>query len=29
VLEAELWVLAREWRLKPEEFAFGVLWEAA
>jgi len=29
VLEAELWALAREWRLKPETFAFGVLWQAA
>ncbi|HEX6117455.1 MAG TPA: DsbA family protein [Solirubrobacterales bacterium] len=29
VLEAELWSLAREWRLKQEVSAFGVLWEAA
>ena len=29
VLEAELWALAREWRLKPEISPFGVLWEAA
>ncbi len=26
VLEAELWGLAKEWRLKPEIFPFGVLW---
>ena len=28
VLEAELWGLAREWRLKPETHPFGVLWSA-
>jgi putative protein-disulfide isomerase len=26
VLEAELWGLAREWRLKPEASPFGALW---
>jgi putative protein-disulfide isomerase len=29
VLEAELWALARDWRLRPEVYPFGVLWEAA
>ena len=29
VLEAELWGLAREWRLQPELSPFGVLWQAA
>jgi hypothetical protein len=29
VLEAELWALAREWRLRPELYPFGVLWATA
>jgi predicted DsbA family dithiol-disulfide isomerase len=29
VLEAELWGLAREWRLKPETYPSGTLWEPA
>jgi hypothetical protein len=29
VLEAELWALARDWRLRPEEYPFGVLWQTA
>ncbi len=29
VLEAELWALARDWRLRPEVYPFGVLWQAA
>jgi putative protein-disulfide isomerase len=29
VLLAELWALARDWRLRPEEYPFGVLWQAA
>lgn len=29
VLRAELWALAREWRVKPEPILTGVLWELA
>jgi predicted DsbA family dithiol-disulfide isomerase len=29
VLEAELWALAREWRLRPVEALTGTLWELA
>jgi predicted DsbA family dithiol-disulfide isomerase len=29
VLEAELWVLARDWKLKPSPALIGTLWEAA
>jgi putative protein-disulfide isomerase len=29
VLEAELWGMAREWRLRPEISPFGVLWGVA
>ena len=29
VLAAELWAFARDWRLRPEESPFGVLWQAA
>jgi hypothetical protein len=29
VVEAELWSLAREWKLKPVEALTGTLWETA
>jgi predicted DsbA family dithiol-disulfide isomerase len=29
VLEAELWALAREWRLRPVPVLTGILWDAA
>jgi hypothetical protein len=29
VVEAELWALAREWRLKPVTALTGTLWERA
>jgi len=29
IVEAELWTLAREWRLRPVEALTGTLWELA